>query len=239
MFQLRGTLLALCLASAVPGQADAPAASAPLDVRALLQESGCQTTLPGEPGENPERRGGRDTPDGGGRTRPRDQGRATSWPEFGLGFGGLAQVLLWLGVGVAVLLLVAAIVRSGLARRAVAAPARPVVSGPATAAVDDPERVLLDHERLAGSGDYAGAVHALLQQAIAVWVAGGAVVPAHATARELLRRAGARAVPVDAFAQLVAAVERVLFGGRPADRRLYDDSRQQLQRWEAVCRPPA
>lgn len=240
MFQLRGTLLALCLASALPGQVDAPDAAAPVDVRALLQETGCQTALPDDPGEAPVRRPERDTPDGG-RTRPRDQGRSSlSLPEFGFGFGGLSQLLLWLGVGLVAVLLVAAVVRAGLSRRSAIAPARPaIVPGQALVAASAAERALLDHERLAGAGDYAGAVHALLQQAISAWVAGGAVVPPHATARDLLRRAHGRAAPVDAFASLVTAAERVHFGGRSADRQLYDDSRAQLQRWEAACRPRA
>lgn len=241
MCQLRGTLLALCLASAAVGQGTAPVAAAPVDVRTLLQDSGCQTALPDDPGEAAVRRPERDTKDGGGRTQPRDQGRASvSLPEFGFGFGGLSQVLLWLGVGVVAVLLVAAVVRAGLSRRSVAAPARrAVVPGQAMVAASAAERALPDHERLAGAGDYAGAVHALLQQAIAAWVAGGAVLPSHATARDLLRRAHGRAAPVDAFASLVTAAERVHFGGRPADRQLYDDSRAQLQRWEVACRPRA
>jgi hypothetical protein len=41
---------------------------------------------------------------------------------------------------------------------------------------------------------------------------------------------------VEPLARLVGAVEQVHFGGRDADRALYEASRDWLGQWEATCR---
>lgn len=225
MLLLRGTLLSftLCLAAVAQGR---PGPT----LQEVLRASDCQTVLPGQQGGGA---GGQATPPPGDRSTPRERGEGRGW-SFDLDLGPLAQVMLWTGVGVAALLLLAAILRS----RGAAAPVAALtpVRGAAPPVDETPEPA--DHERLAAAGDFRGAVHALLRRAIAAWDAAGAS-PVHATSRELLRRAQRVMQAVaDPFASLVAAVERVHFGGAAADRGLYEASREQLSRWEAACRQP-
>ncbi len=154
---------------------------------------------------------------------------------WGGGFD-LSVVLLWLGVGLAVVWLMAAVGRSFQGRRQGAVEGK---RGPVKASSIPPptEAPLSDHARLAAAGDFANALRALLRQAIDVWTARGTGVPVHATARELLRRVQAMAFPAESLSPMVLAVEAVYFAGRPADRELYERTCEHLARWEATCRP--
>lgn len=230
---LRGTLLALGLGCGLSAQTAGGERA-----HAVLEKAGCQTSLPGDE----VRYGGRAS---SSRTPRGERRRPAEAKDLRLGLAPMcgaefAQVLLWAGVGVAVVLLVAALVRERagqVARRKVAGrlqgrPVAPTVAAePVVAAPPDPEQ-------LAAAGDFAGAVHALLVRGIAAWLASGGEAPRHATARTLLRRAQRARNGAEPLAALVSASERVHFGGRPADRALYEASRAALQQWEAACPQP-
>jgi hypothetical protein len=233
MLSLRGTLLALCLAAAAVAQQGDPPVP-----RALLDREQCQTSLPGE---NYATRSGGRTREPGNEARREPRGEPRGGPTVRLSAAGgadFATVLMWVGVTVAALVLIAALVRASLGERAlrdtrqvVVARGKPV-SPAAAAAIDLP-----DYERFAAAGDFAAAVHALLAHAIAAWTRTGGAAPQHATARDVLRRVRAAGAAFDPFAELVQAVECVHFGGAAADRGSFEASRDQLQRWESACRP--
>lgn len=230
---LLGTLLALALGCGLSAQTAGPERA-----HSVLQENGCQTSLPGDEVQYGGRASSPRVPRGE-RGRPVEPPgiRLRLLPMCGLDF---AQVLLWAGVGVAVLLLVAALLRGRtgqVARRKVAGRLQGRAMAPPPAA-ESPKVPPPDHEQLAALGDFAGAVHALLVRGITTWLASGGQAPRHATARDLLRRAQRGPAGAEPLAVLVTASERVHFGGQPADRALYDASRQALQRWEAACPPP-
>lgn len=224
-------LLPLLLGCALAASANA---QEPSRARQLLERSGCQTSLPGE---HEDAGGGA----GGSSGKRRRAGRDEDDYRFSLGSGGaaIAEVLLWTVVGGATVLLVVAIVR-GLAERSrpvvvrttvVAAPGAPKAE-PAPPA----EQSLPDHERFAAAGDFASALHAVLQRAIVRFVERGGRLPKHCTARGALSRIDDGSLPRDAFGHLVAATEVVRYAGRTADRTDYDAARAQLQRWEDACR---
>lgn len=224
-------LLPLLFCGALAGSA---AAQEPSRARQLLERNGCQTSLPGDH----EGAGGGAGGHSGNRRRP---GREEEDGfRFSLGSGGaaIAEVLLWTVVGGATVLLVVAIVR-GLADRGrpvvvrtsvVAAPGAPKAE---PAPVAEP---LPDHERFAAAGDFAAALHAVLQHAIVRFVERGGRLPKHCTARGALSRIDDAALPRDAFGHLVAATEVVRYAGHTADRSAYDAACAQLQRWEDACR---
>lgn len=223
-------LLPLLLGFALAASA---AAQEPSRARQLLERAGCQTSLPGDH----EGAGGGPGGHSGSRRRP---GRDERDFSFSLGSGGaaIAEVLLWTVVGGATLLLIVAIVR-GLADRGrpvvvrtsvVAAPGAPKAE-PAPVAAPLP-----DHERFAAAGDFAAALHAVLQRAIVRFVERGGRLPKHCTARGALSRIDDAALPRDAFGHLVAATEVVRYAGGSADRSAYETACAQLQRWEDACR---
>jgi hypothetical protein len=207
----------------------------PDDVARVLERGACQTQLPGEGTSHGGRREAAPTRRGERSGAP---GRSsTGWGGGILVAPGVAVVLLWVVVGVAVLLLVAAVARSWRGRRE---PARPVAklraaSVPRPASSPEP---LADHERLAAAGEFGAAVHALLQHAFVAFGARVGGLPVHATGRDVLRLARRQAAATEPLAHLVAAVERVHFGGRPADRGQYETSAAHLRQWEVACRQP-
>lgn len=88
-----------------------------------------------------------------------------------------------------------------------------------------------DAERSAVSGDWSGAIHVLLLASIDLLRRRvGQEVPVAMTARELVGRARVPEQARDDFAALVAAVELCHFGGRPADRPLYERCRTHYER---------
>lgn len=236
MHPLRG--LAVALALAVPALAQDDAAAR---VRAVLARDDCQTSLPGEPprigadevGRKPERTGGTKR-----RERRTDEGirNTFSLPNW---FG---TFLLWVGVAVVVAVLVAALVEA-VRDRAPVEIAKPKARvrgvGPASPPPPGLPTDLPDPERLAEAGAFADAVHALLLLAIRRWQDRGEFVPAHATAREVLRAVRRKGSGVPAFAALVGAVELAVFGGRAVDREAYERSRASLADWELACAPKA
>jgi hypothetical protein len=200
-------------------------------VRRVLDAHGCQTDLPGD-GDG----AGTGTGDAGRRRAARRDRSSVSF-EVGQGSAVFAEVLLWVVVGAAVVVLLAAILRgAGVAAPEPGnAPKKKVVAGSAETPATDAE-VLPDHARLAAVGEFAAALRALLLRAFHVAHGGAANVPLHTTARELLRRVRAERAAVEPLAGLVATVERVHFGGRPADRALYDASCAQFAAWESRWR---
>lgn len=234
----------LCLgAAAAQGQTDAsPSGAPPVSLaeraRRVLQEQDSQLELPtaGDRVDGPSRR----APERTGSSAPAGRGRGSAPRSV---FGGpagfsIAEPVLWLLVALAVLGLVIAIVR-GLAGRAprVAVPARPRPEVRSEPVGEDTPATLPEHERLAARGDFAAAIHVLVGHAVQVFADVAGAVPLHATAREVVRRARARSMTTDDFAALVRTFEVVHFGGRGADRALYESSRAQLEQWRAACRP--
>jgi hypothetical protein len=231
MVQLRGALLSLALCLAGTAQTDVGERA-----RSVLREADVQMALPGDDGNLH----GTTSPSGrryGARTGPREPHRRQAWPLLPCGLAALGPVALWVGVAVAGALLLAAILRARTAG-ATPPPREPKVVGRrAAGGVPEPAAALPDHERLAAAGDYHGAVHALLARAFTAWTSRGNVLPPHATARQGLRRVQT-GMPAEPLAALVAAVERVHFGGEVADRDGYEHARSWFQHWEAACRPP-
>ncbi|MBX3462090.1 MAG: DUF4129 domain-containing protein [Planctomycetes bacterium] len=208
------------------------------DVERALVRHGCQTELPGEAAAGP---------DGAAASSARERrgersGAPAKAPSPGWRLGLpmppiVATILLWTIVGLAVVWLVVAIARGVLARRD-AAPPPAAPRRPPPAATAGAAGALPDPEQFAAAGDFAGAVHALLQRAFAIWAQSGGLLPAAATAREVLRQVQGRRVPAEPLRRLVHAVELVHFGGRAADGALYAAARVDLERWEAACPAP-
>jgi hypothetical protein len=234
MCVLRALLAALSLALCLPPQVPAgPSAGLRARAAAVLDDAGCQTALPDETGTG----GGEAGREGrtGGRVLPREV--PPPRPLLGDVPVRAAELLMWVSIGVAALLVLIVIVRSASTfaeqrRRPAAEPvtARRIEPGAA------PE--LPDHAALAASGDFAAAIHALLRHAFTALGRRCGGLPDHVTGRGLVRRAAQEAVPTEALARLVQAVELLHFGGRPAEARHYQDSVQVLQRWEAACAKP-
>ena len=88
-----------------------------------------------------------------------------------------------------------------------------------------------DADRSAVSGDWSAAIHVLLLTSIDLLRRRvGQEVPVAMTARELVGRARVPEQARDDFAALVAAVELCHFGGRAADRPLYERCRAHYER---------
>jgi hypothetical protein len=232
---LRGLVVAALLLAGIAAQ-DVDRAR----VDRVLEQSRCQTELPGEaravggggrPPESaprPVRRGERSGGSGGA---------GSPFGALSLLPFGLATVVFWAVIVLGAALLVAAIVRSWRGRREPAV--RPATVRARSRPVhEEPPVPVPDHERLAAAGDFAAALRALLQHALAAWSARGGGLPVHATGREALRLVRTKLAATESLAHLVTAVERVHFGGRPADRAQYDASRLHLQQWEVACRQP-
>jgi len=148
-------------------------------------------------------------------------------PLFAFAFSSVASLVVYILAGVILVLLAAWVIKeAGLRRarrRAPAAPSAPSIEGSAQQPAS--ETSAGDAHRLAGQGRYAEAVHALLLAAIRQLAARSSKPPDPSrTSRELARtlplEPGARA----AFGELVAAVERSLFGGAAVDRQGFDAS---------------
>lgn len=230
MSLLRELFVVLLLAATAAGQG-----SVAERVRRTLDREDCQTTLPDELWPPPGAGDRSPTPGGSSRRRPAAPPQLDFVPlRVPTWFG---TTLLWLGVAVVGVVLVAAIARAVRDRTPRTAPARPAgtprrLDPPPT----EPTAELADFDRMAAAGDYTAAVHALLQRAIAAWQARGEVVPKHATAREVLRRARTATPAASALAVVVQAAEATFFGGRAADRSAFEATRAQYVAWEAACR---
>jgi hypothetical protein len=131
-----------------------------------------------------------------------------------------AQTVLYVTAALALLLLA-----GGLARAAAARRRRPQPPAAAAAGAGQPGRrgPPPDADRLAAEGRYGEAVHSLLLQAIdQVGRRSPQGPPASCTSRELVRRLPLREASRAAFAELVEAVEVILFGGAPAGAGDYE-----------------
>jgi hypothetical protein len=96
-------------------------------------------------------------------------------------------------------------------------------------------------DRSAQAGDWASAIHVLLLTSIELLRRRvGQDVPVAMTARELVGRAQVEEKARGDFAALVSAAELCHFGGRPADRALYDSCRMHYERlWGMPPEAPA
>jgi hypothetical protein len=143
-------------------------------------------------------------------------------------FSTIAWVLLWTGVGIAVLVTVAALAARLSERRARAAQILTAVetSDPSAAAYG---ASLAAAERLAAAGAYEDAVHELLLVAVdRLSARRDVVLPPSLTARELLRVLTPSGPQREPLREIVAAVEAALFGGRALDAA-------DWQRCRAAC----
>ncbi len=245
MHLLRGILPCLFLTLALIGQAQSPdgtnAGREALRTRAhrTLADTRCQTSLPDDPGPAEERPVPKPPKPSGSRSASRDEPdvvhRLPRLPDLRAP-ANLAEFVLWLAVATATAVLVVMIVRALRSRRETVA--KPVVlRAGAVPLVPAVEPLLPDHARLAQAGDFAAAIHALLQNAFAALSRRTGVLPVHATGREVLRGAAQQRVPTAALAPLVQAVEWLHFGGRPATRQHYEESVRHFEEWEAQCTP--
>lgn len=109
--------------------------------------------------------------------------------------------------------------------------ARPEEAAASGAQRDHLKARLDDADRSAVSGDWSSAIHVLLLTSIDLLRRRvGQEVPVAMTARELVGRARVPEQTREDFAALVAAVELCHFGGRPADRPLYERCREHYER---------
>jgi hypothetical protein len=127
----------------------------------------------------------------------------------------VAGVLVWVGAGVAALLLLAWVVRASTSRgRRAALDAPAGVPAPDASVLEGP---LAAAEALAARGLHAEAIHALLLRTLSTLVAvTNTVLPPALTSREILRRVPLEDRPRAALSALVLAVEVSRFGGASA-----------------------
>ncbi|MEQ1633629.1 MAG: DUF4129 domain-containing protein [Planctomycetota bacterium] len=233
MALLRGFACAFALALPLSAQV-----STSERVRAVLAREDCQTSLPGEPPSVGADEFSRQPSNSGvphGRMRRTEEPRSWRGIAMPSWFGSF---LLWIGIAVVVSLLLAVIVEAvrDRSKREVTKKKERVLGAAVPQPLEVVEAGLADPDRLAEAGDYAAAVHALLHRAIRGWQDRGEFVPAHATAREVLRAVRRKGRGVSAFATLVGAVELAVFGGREVDKNSYEHSRASLAEWEDACR---
>jgi len=121
------------------------------------------------------------------------------------------------------------------------APAKPDEEVPATSRREQLKARLSDADRSAGTGDWASAIHILLLTSLDLLRRRvGQEVPEAMTARELVGHAQLADQARGDFAALVGAAELCHFGGRSADRSLYDRCRAHYERlWGMPPKEPA
>jgi hypothetical protein len=217
------TLFALLMASR-PDAMATPSADDPAAVKAEIARiydwAGYQRDLPGEePPASPA---------------PPDKDRTVS-----LEASPLVSTIL-IGVLAMIALVVVAWLRTGgwsllLQPAAVA----PVDDAAPTSRREQLKARLDDADRSAVSGDWASAIHTLLLTSIDLLRRRlGQDVPEAMTARELVDRAQVPDPVRGDFAALVAAAELCHFGGRAADRSLYDRCRAHYERLWGIAPEP-
>ncbi len=135
------------------------------------------------------------------------------------------RALLWTILAIVAVLSAVALLRSRRAPRA-AIPAAPAAAAAPAPVAPAPPPPLAAADGLAGEGRFEEAVHALLLLALAdVRSARARPFPQNATSREIAAEPGVPAGPAADLDALVRSAEPVLFGGRPADRGLFDGCR--------------
>jgi uncharacterized protein DUF4129 len=128
--------------------------------------------------------------------------------------GALAHLLFYVFLAVGLVLVLAWLARALLPRRRRGSSEPGAAAEPAPAAAPEGETSLAEALRLAAEGRYGEAVHALLLAAIGQLSARATTPPPPSrTSRELARSLPLKGDSRIAFAELVAAVERSLFGG--------------------------
>ena len=162
---------------------------------------------------------------------PKPQPPSKNW-EISFNLGPFVNYLL-IGLAVVVVVIVVLRLMSGewkLAPRVVEPPAPEQTPG--TAAGREQLRAQLDSaDRDAGAGDWASAIHILLLTSIDLLRRRvGQDVPDAMTSRELVGEAKLPDQVREDFAALVAAAELCHFGGRMADRSLYERCRGHYER---------
>jgi hypothetical protein len=148
----------------------------------------------------------------------------------GGGGGGLARIVMYMGIALALGLVAVWLMRFGLAGR----DRRAGASGPA----DDDDQgasgvraTLAAAERLAATGDFAGAVRVLLHLTVLRLAAErGIDLSAAFTGRELRKMLPATVEEKNTLGLLVETVERSLFGGLSVDGPTYQRCHDALAR---------
>jgi hypothetical protein len=160
-----------------------------------------------------------ETPAGTARAEPRP-----ARPETGGGLRTLAGILWWLLVGILALVALAWAARVWSERRHLAPdPVRAESAAAAPDAETGPPGE--DADTLAAAGRYSDAIHALL---LALLARRGGLHPAW-TSREALARLRLQPPAREALGEIVALVERTLFGGCPATRADYERARSRRE----------
>ena len=156
-------------------------------------------------------------------------------------FGPLANALLIGLVIVLVVMLAMGLYSGDWQFLSAPAPAKPEEEAPATSRREQLKARLHDADRSAGTGDWASAIHILLLTSIDLLRHRvGQEVPEAMTARELVGHARLADQARGDFAALVGAAELCHFGGRSADRSLYDRCRAHYERlWGMPPEEPA
>jgi hypothetical protein len=220
-------LLALVLIGLGASRAVRPAAAAPAEMREralqAMRDARYQRQLPARSSSDDLQRA---------PSRPPALGRMPrlSLPLLGLGVT-LAQVAFVVLLGAALISL-AIWLASEVARRKARTRRAEIGVGDLAASPGDGSTPTADEAaRLAGEGRYGEAVHALLLAAIGQLAtrARRALQP-HLTSRELVRALPLGPDSQAAFRDLVAAVERSLFGGSAVEEEEYESCRERYQR---------
>jgi hypothetical protein len=137
--------------------------------------------------------------------------------------GFLGQALTWIAIlmGVVLLALLSIAVLRRLREKPVELEPGEDGAGPEAPPLPTVEELEDEATRLAKAGRYGEAVHVLLLQAIRQ-LGSETPPPDSRTSRELLRQFTLAGAAREAFAGLVAAVERNLFGGEVVGREQYE-----------------
>lgn len=225
--QLAPILLALILLGSGASHASRAAEEAPAEVRErarqALRDARYQRQLPPRSGLEDLQRAPRRAPDLGRMPRIRLPFLGLAASVAQLAFvailaAALISLVLWIGLEVAR--------RKARPGRAEAGPEEGPESRAAGTATTADEAA-----RLAGEGRYGEAIHALLLATIGqLATRSRRTLQPHLTSREV-----ARALPLGpesqaAFRELVAAVERWLFGGSPVAAEEYEGCRERYRR---------
>ncbi len=225
----------LLLAGAAPGRA-APPGDVRAKAREALADPRYQHALPQHEEEldpdTPSHRHRREGPWGG----VGDAGPDVSIPAIGAGafLGKVVFIILLVVVGLLVVGWIARAVLDYRRRGGAEAPAGAGSDGAPAPALSLP---FDDASRLAAEGRHAEAVHALLLAAIRHFAERSRVsIQPSRTSRELVRTLPLGPDTREAFAELVAMVERSLFGGVAVEAEDYERS---LARFQALTRRTA
>jgi hypothetical protein len=209
---LAATGLLLQSAVAAPPSPPSPsdAAAVQTEIHRVYDWAGYQREMPDHDEEEPKPQRGR---------------------NFSFDLGPLPTVIA-IGLILILLVMVVAWLRSGgwqrLLEPGTSAPEEEV---PAATRREHLRERLTDADRLAAAGDWAAAIHILLLTSIDLLRRRvGQAIPAAMTARELVGRAQVPDPSREDFAALVSASELCHFGGRSADRSLYDRCRVHYER---------